>query len=71
MTTIPVPIKIVDDDTWLILNNLSGKGLLRAVSINKRKNPVADWDGHHCDEALAQGSVRYSPRGWKFKQGLL
>ncbi len=65
MTSITVPIKIVNDYTWIILGNLSRKGILRAVRINKRNNQVADWDGHHCDEAVAEGSIRYCPRGWE------
>ena len=55
------------DKTWLILNSLSNKGLLRAVKIDKRKNPVLDWDAHHCDEAAAEGSIRYYPKRWQMQ----
>lgn len=63
----PVPVKVVNGEPWLILNNLSNKGLLRAVKIDKRKNPVLDWDGHHCDEAAAEGSIRYYPKRWQMQ----
>ena len=59
-----VQVKKVGNENWLLLNNLSNKGILRAVKIGKRKQPVADWDGHHCDKAVAAGSIRFSPRGW-------
>lgn len=65
--TVPVPVKRVNGNDWLILSGLSKKGLLRAVKIDKRKKPVADWDGHHCDEALAEGSIRYNPKWWQMQ----
>ncbi|MBI2574512.1 hypothetical protein HYV82_01365 [Candidatus Woesearchaeota archaeon] len=58
--TITVPVKEANGELWLVLNR---RGLFRAVRIDKRKKQVLDWDGHHCDEALADGSVRYCPRG--------
>lgn len=64
-THVPVPVKVVNGEPWLVLNSLSNKGLLRAASIDKRKNPVPDWDGHHCDEASVEGSVRYYPKKWQ------
>ncbi len=66
MIAVSVPVKIIGDDAWLILGTITHKGIIRAVKIDKRKKQVADWDGHHCDEALAEGSVRYCPRGWRF-----
>lgn len=64
-SSISVPIKNVEGKDWLILNALSNKGVLRTAKIDKRKNPVPDWDGHHCDEASVEGSVRYYPRKWQ------
>ncbi|MBI2142271.1 hypothetical protein HYU15_02145 [Candidatus Woesearchaeota archaeon] len=66
--TVSIPVKRVNDEKWLILSHISSKGLVRAVRIDKRKKQVLDWDGHHCDEASASGSVRYCPRGWDFLQ---
>ena len=66
-THVPVLVKIVNGEPWLVLNSLSNKGLLRAASITKRKNPVHDWDGHHCDEALAEGSIRFNPKRWQMQ----
>ncbi len=65
--TVPVPVKRVNGDDWLILSTLSKKGFLRAVKIDKRKKPVHDWDGHHCDEATAEGSIRYNPKWWQVR----
>ncbi|MBI2141122.1 hypothetical protein HYU16_01730 [Candidatus Woesearchaeota archaeon] len=62
---VSVPVKNVNGQDWLILNSLSNRGLLRAVKIEKRKRPVPDWDGHHCDEAAAEGSIRYYPKRWQ------
>jgi len=62
---VTVPVKIVNNEAWLILNTLSNKGSLRAARIEKRKKPVPDWDGHHCDEATAEGSIRYLPKWWQ------
>lgn len=66
-THIPVPVKVVNGEPWLVLNSLSNRGLLRAVSVDKRKNLVLDWDGHHCDEAAAEGSIRYHPKRWQMQ----
>lgn len=63
--TVSVPVKLVNGVPWLLLNSLSNKGLLRAASIDKKKKPVPDWDGHHCDEAAVEGSIRYFPRKWQ------
>ncbi|MBI2574412.1 hypothetical protein HYV82_00840 [Candidatus Woesearchaeota archaeon] len=65
MVEVTVPVKIVDGEEWLILNHLSSKGLLRAVRVDKRKMQVLDWDGHHCDEAVAEGSIRYRAKHWR------
>ena len=65
--SISVPVKTVNGQDWLILNNLSNKGLLRAAKIDKRKNPVPDWYGHHCDEAAVEGSIRYFPKKWQVR----
>ena len=65
--SVSVPVKNVNGQDWLILNNLSNKGLLRAARIDKKKKPVPDWDGHHCDEAAAEGSIRYYPRKWQMQ----
>lgn len=65
MDAISIPVKIVNGEKWLVLNMLSDRGLLRAARVNKRKKQVLDWDGHHCDEALVEGSIRFCPRGWK------
>lgn len=65
MVDIVIPVKIVGGERWLLLNHLSKKGVFRAARIDKRKHQVRDWDGHHCDEAVAEGSIRYRAKIWE------
>lgn len=65
MTDVLIPLTVAGNEEWLVLNKLGNKGLLRAVRIDKRKRQVLDWDGHHCDEASADGSIRYRPKVWR------
>ena len=60
-----VPVIQRADGNWFVLSSFSKKGIVRAVKINKRKNQVLDWDGHHCDEAVIETSIRICPRGWQ------
>lgn len=62
--TIPIPIKERDGEKWLLMSNLSDKATIRAVKIDKGKNQILDWDGHHCDVANLRGSIRYKPKSW-------
>lgn len=61
---IHIPLKEVDGKKWLMLSTLGNKGILRAAKVVKSKQRVPDWDGHHCDIASVEGSVRYGPKGW-------
>ncbi len=62
MTSFSVPVRTVEGEPWLLLGQYTRKGVLRAVRIEKRKKQVLDWDGHHCDEAAAEGSIRFRPK---------
>jgi len=46
---------------WMGLRSL-GKVVIRAVSIEKRKQRVTDTDGHAVDEAFAEGGVKIRPK---------
>ncbi len=62
---VEIPIKVVEGKKWLVLNCLGKSGIVRAAKIKRAKSPVPDWDGHHCDIASVEGSVRYHPKSWQ------
>lgn len=51
----------IDAYRWIILRRL-GKVVVRAVSIEKRKQRLTDTDGHAVDEAFAEGGVKIRPK---------
>ncbi len=61
---ISIPLKEKDGEYWLLMNVLGDKAIVRAQKIEKAKNPVPDWDSHHCDIASLKGSIRYKPKSW-------
>ncbi|MFH1649865.1 MAG: hypothetical protein ABIA93_04915 [Candidatus Woesearchaeota archaeon] len=64
LTEVMVPVVYLDEEKWLLLNNISNSGTVRAVKIIKSKKQVLESDGHHCDQASLQSSIRYKPKKW-------
>ena len=64
MGKIEVPIVIKNGEAWLILNNLSSSGKIRAAFIGKKEH-VHDWDMHHCEEVQLKTSIRYHPKKYQ------
>lgn len=58
MSEIAFPI---DAHAWIVLRRL-GKVVIRAVSIDRRKQRTTDTDGHAVDEAVAEGGVKIRPK---------
>ena len=52
-------------EKWLLLNEISNAGVLRAATISKSRH-VQDIDKHHCEEVSAHSSIRYKPKKWMF-----
>ena len=52
-------------EKWLLLNELSNAGILRAASVSKSRH-VQDFDKHHCEEVSVHTSIRYKPKKWIF-----
>ena len=46
-------------ERWLLLNEISNAGLLRAASVSKPRH-VQDFDKHHCEEVSVHTSIRYN-----------
>lgn len=43
---------------WIVLRNLGKKIIMRAQSIDVRKQRITDEDDHRCFEAVAEGGVK-------------
>jgi len=54
-----------DNHGWFGLGHFLGRRVtIRASRIDKKKKRVKDTDGHHVDEAYAQGGVKIRPKGY-------
>jgi hypothetical protein len=65
MEKFEVSILDQEGEKWLLLNELSNAGLLRAATISKPRH-VQDADKHHCEEVSVHTSIRYKPKKWIF-----
>jgi hypothetical protein len=62
------PVTTINGREWILLGRLDRVITFRAVSINKKKQRVQESTGHHFDEAIAEGSVKFtSKREWNIK----
>ena len=54
----------INGEDWILLKDLGKKILFRAESITKSKQRIPDPSGHRCDQAVAEGSVKFRPKCW-------
>jgi len=65
---IELPTAEIEGETWILLKHIDKTWIFRADGIDKRKKRRQERDGHHYDEAHAEGSVKCKPRSWEFSR---